>query len=798
MKPTFILILLLLAACNQAPQQEAVEGDYPIQPVSFNKVHFNDDFWAPRLRTHQDVTLAYTLDQCDSTKRILNFEIAAGRKTGEFNTVYPFDDSDVFKIVEGAAYALQVKPNPALEARLDSLIDLFGEAAEDDGYLYTNRTIDPAHTHPWAGAQRWDSTHVNSHELYNMGHFYEAAAAHYWATGKRNMLDLAIKNADLVCNDFGPGKLERIPGHQVIEMGLAKLYRVTGDPKYLKQAQFFLDQRGGDPKDSYRQNDVRVTEQRKAVGHAVRAGYMYSGMADIAALSGNQDYVTAIDSIWEDVVGTKLYVTGGIGAAGGIEGFAEPYELPNYSAYCETCASIANIFWNHRLFLLHGHAKYIDVLERTLYNALLSGLSLSGDRFFYPNVLEARRNQERSPWFSCACCPSNMARFLPSIPGYQYAVRNNELFVNLYIGGHSEIGLGENTIKLDLTTRFPWDGQATLAVNPEKTGKFSLKLRLPGWALNEAVPSSLYRFDAPDNSPVKISVNGKELDYEVEDGFAVIKRKWAAGDKVTLDIPMPVRRVLAHEAVKADLGRQAFQRGPLVYCFEGQDQPRPETVHYLIDKTAPVETAFEPDLLNGVQTISVQGRFQEEGGGAPMNIQITMKAIPYYAWANRGKDFMSVWIPYDKEFATPMPAPSVASRSKVSASEGVKGRLEVVADRILPARSTDSESPYIHWWPKFGTREWLQYDFPEPTQVSSVQVYWFHDAPAGGCAVPASWKLLYKKNGRWQEVPNPSAYTATKDAWDKVTFDPVTAEGLRIEMQLQEGVSAGVHEWIVQ
>ena len=795
MKPALICLLLFLAACNSAPKQEALSGDYPIQPVNFTKVHFNDEFWAPRLQKHEEVTLAYTLDQCDSTKRILNFEIAAGRKTGKFNTVYPFDDSDVYKIVEGASYALQVKANPALDARLDSLIDLFGDAAEDDGYLYTNRTIDPVNTHPWAGHERWELCYDNSHELYNMGHFYEAAVAHYLATGKRSMLDLAIKNADLICNDFGPGKIERIPGHQVIEMGLAKLYRITGDPKYLKEAQFFLDLRGGDPKDQYRQNDIKVVDQRKAVGHAVRAGYMYSGMADVAALTGNQAYITAIDSIWEDVVRGKIYVTGGIGATGNNEGFAEPYALPNYSAYCETCASIANVFWNHRLFLLHGHAKYIDVLERTLYNALLSGLSLSGDRFFYPNVLEARRNRERSPWFSCACCPSNMARFLPSIPGYQYAVRNNELYVNLYIGGHAEIDLGDNTVQLDQSTRYPFDGRVNIAVTPARTGKFTLKLRIPGWAQNEAIASPLYWFDQAAAAPVTVSVNGKTVNYKVVDGYAVISRKWKEGDNVKVDMPMPVRRVFANEHVKSDLGRQAFQRGPLIYCFEGQDQPRPETIHYLVDKDAPAGTAFEKDLLNGVQTITVQGRFLEETESGPVETPATMKAIPYYAWANRGKDYMSVWVPYDKDYATALPAPSIASRSKVSASEGVRGNVEVVADRINPA---GDESPYIHWWPKFGTREWLQYDFQEAARVSSVQVYWFDDSPNGGCRIPASWKLLYRKNGRWQEVPNPSGYSATKDAFDRVTFDPVTTDGLRLEMQLQEGVSAGVYEWVVE
>lgn len=632
---------------EQASPEIRIQQDYPIQPLPFTDVHFTDEFWAPRLATHKRTTLNYTLQQCEETGRINNFRRAANQQAGAFCTKYPFDDSDVFKILEGASYALHVEEDPVLANRVDSIITIIAAAQEEDGYLYSNRTIHPDSAHEWAGSTRWELTHDLSHELYNVGHLYEAAAAHYWATGKRSLLDIALKNADLVHQTFGWGKIERPPGHQVIEIGLAKLYRITGDEKYLNLAQFFLDVRGPGGA-QYSQAHAKVIDQSFAVGHAVRATYMYAGMADMAALSGNEAYIKAIDRIWENVVGKKLYVTGGIGSTGDNEGFAEDYHLPNADAYCETCASIANVFWNHRLFLMHGHAKYIDVLEKTLYNALNSGLSLSGDRFFYPNVLEAQKDQERSPWFNCACCPSNIARFIPSIPAYQYAFREDEVFFNLYIGGDATLPLPSGALTLRQETQYPWSGQIDISVESSNDQVLAFKFRIPGWTQNQALPSDLYRFMDRNGDPVQLKVNDLEVDFEVVDGYATIRRSWTIGDQISIYFPMPVRRVLAHTEVKNNAYKAALQRGPLIYCLEGQDQPDERILQVQMDINAPVRSSFRKDLLGGVQTIQFRGILHERPANASIRqspIQLT--AIPYYAWANRNKDFMTVWIPYE-------------------------------------------------------------------------------------------------------------------------------------------------------
>jgi hypothetical protein len=473
-------ILILISGCGRSSSSDA---DYPIQPVPFTQVKLTDNFWAPRIKKNASVTIPIAFGYCESTGRVKNFEIAGGLDTGKFQTIYPFDDSDVFKIIEGASYSLQTIPDPKLDAYLDSLIWKIGLAQESDGYLYTNRTIAEMHggvgLHEWASRDRWGLDSILSHELYNLGHLYEAAVAHYEATGKRTLLDIAVKSADLVNKDFGWDRETVYPGHQVIEMGLVKLYRTTGEKKYLDLARFFLDLRG--PKgEQYNQAHKKVVDQTEAVGHSVRATYMYSGMADIAAIEKDEAYLSAITKIWEDIVYKKMYLTGGIGATGGNEGFADPYVLPNMSAYCETCASIGNIFTNERLFLLHGQTKYIDILEKTLYNSMLSGVSLSGDRFFYPNPLESNGQHQRQAWFGCACCPSNVARFVPAIPGYIYAVTENELYINLFISNEASITMGKKKVSVLQQADFPWNGKVVISVNPENSGKFDLKVRIPG------------------------------------------------------------------------------------------------------------------------------------------------------------------------------------------------------------------------------------------------------------------------------------------------------------------------------
>ena len=401
--------------------------DYPVQPVPFTAVHLDDVFWAPRIETNRQVTVPFAFQQCELSGRVDNFERAAAVLRGEMLTNkkppgYPFDDTDLYKVIEGASYTLSVHPDPKLDSYVDSLIAKIGAAQEKDGYLYTTRTIDPQKPHPWAGTARWELEKVDSHELYNLGHLYEAAVAHYQATGKRSLLDIALRTADLLTATFGPGKKSIWPGHQITEMGLVKLYRVTGNERYLDLARFLLDQRGPDGDKgagrTYNQSQAKIIEQTEAVGHAVRATYMYSGIADVAALTGDQAYLKAVDTIWQNLVARKLYLTGGIGATGSGEAFGADYEMPNMTAYNETCAAIGNDYWNHRLFLLHADAKYVDVMERTLYNGLISGVSLDGKSFFYPNPLESNGQHARSPWFGVACCPGNITRFMASVPGY--------------------------------------------------------------------------------------------------------------------------------------------------------------------------------------------------------------------------------------------------------------------------------------------------------------------------------------------------------------------------------------------
>lgn len=648
-----LVINIILAATGCTGHKT---GDYPVKPVPFTSVKLTDDFWAPRIKKNAEITIPIAFGYCESTGRIKNFEIAGGLDTGKFQTLYPFDDSDVFKIIEGASYSLQTFPDPKLEAYLDTLIWKIGLAQEDDGYLYTNRTIAEMHggegLHEWASPRRWELDSVLSHELYNIGHLYEAAVAHYQATGKRTLLDIAMKSADLVAKDFGYDRLKVYPGHQVIEMGLAKLYRITGDEKYLDLAKFFLDIRGPEGQE-YNQAHILPVDQTEAVGHAVRATYMYSGMADIAALKNDNRYLNAITRIWEDLVYRKMYVTGGIGASGGNEGFAGPYVLPNMTAYCETCASIGNIFFNHRLFLFHGDAKYYDIIEKTLYNSMLSGVSLSADRFFYPNPLESKGQHKRQAWFGCACCPSNIARFMPAIPGYIYAVADKDIYINLYASNRAKINAGKQNIVIVQDTQYPWEGRVEISVEPEKETNFTLRLRIPGWARNEAIPGGLYRFTNTSGEKFSLTVNGIVVKYSIDKGYAVIKRKWKKGDRVVVDFPIPVRVICADERVKDDAGRVAFQRGPFVYCAEWPDNNTGNVRNLIIDTTAVLSTLFRNDLLGGVQIITVQGRQATklpEGEVRFMEPE-PVTLIPYAYWNNRGPGQMIVWLPVTSEAA---------------------------------------------------------------------------------------------------------------------------------------------------
>ncbi len=624
---------------------------YQFSPIPFTDVLIDDTFWSPRITTNRTVTIPYDFQKCEETGRITNFTKAAGWMEGDHEGIF-YNDSDVFKIIEGAAYSLNLHPDPELDHYLDEVITQIAGAQEPDGYLYTIRTIAERtgkleQLQPdREGLTRWSHTRV-SHELYNVGHLYEAAVAHYRSTGKRSLLDVAIKNADLIDSVFGPGKGADVPGHQEIEMGLVKLYQVTGEQRYLNLAKFFLDERGhahgrelyvlhGNL--GYMQDHLPVVDQREAVGHAVRAGYMYCGMADVAALTNTAAYIEAIDAIWENVVGRKLYITGGIGARHQGEAFGDNYELPNLTAYAETCAGIANAMWNHRMFLLHGDSRYIDVLERTLYNGIISGISLSGNRFLYVNPLAFdgkfhfnRHFLERQPWFDCSCCPSNIVRFLPSLAGYAYAHKGNEVYANLFLGGTATLKLPVGQVQISQVTSYPWDGGITFTLETDAPKNFGLNIRIPGWARNEPVPSDLYHYLDDASTTPTLYVNGEAIPIVLERGYARIERTWQPGDVVQLSLPMPIRRVGSHPSLVENEGRVAIERGPIVYCAEEIDNQGGMDALHLPDN-ADLRPMAQPELLGGCVTLNA----------ALGDNHLTL--IPYHLWAHRELGQMAVWL----------------------------------------------------------------------------------------------------------------------------------------------------------
>jgi hypothetical protein len=653
-----ILLLLMISPGYLFAQQK----DYPIQAVPFTQVRLSDNFWLPRIEINRTVTIPASFARCESTGRVKNFVMAA-QKSGKFCTTFPFDDTDIYKTLEGASFSLATHPDPKLAAYLDSLIDIIGKAQEPDGYLYTARTIDPSHPHAWSGKERWEKERELSHELYNSGHLYEAAAAHFMATKKRNLFDIAIKNADLVCSVFGPGKLHVAPGHEIVEMGLVKLYRLTGKKEYLNTAKFFIEERGhykgydSTSKDewkngSYWQDDTPVVDQEEAEGHAVRAGYLYSAVADIAALTGDDSLLRAIDKIWNNVVDKKMYVQGSVGAVGDGERYGGNYELPNATAYNETCAAIALVYWNYRMFLLHGDSKYMDILEKSLYNGLISGVGLDGKSFFYTNAMQIRNSftfpqleATRSGWFECSCCPTNLARLIPSIPGYMYAVNEDNLYINLFINSSADLSVRNKPVQVVQTNNYPWDGGLTFTINPKAAAAFNLLVRIPGWAQNKAVPSTLYQFQNESVEKPVIKVNGAVVDYTITNGYATIKRTWKKNDKVEVNLPMEVRRVVANEKLKEDIGKVALQRGPLMYCAEWKDN-NGKAGNIIMPNSAAFTTEFKPELLNGVIVLksdvpAVVINSSENIG----TVKQPFMAIPYYSWANRGKGEMTVWFP---------------------------------------------------------------------------------------------------------------------------------------------------------
>ena len=802
------LAAAMTLSASAAPKQKQQAHGYPISPVPFTAVKVTPGtFWGQRLEASRKVTIPLAFSKCEETGRYTNFSNAAEHlkdpskvfKVGGLS----FDDTDPYKTIEGASYILQTYPDKKLVQYIDSVLDVIASAQEPDGYLYTSRTQNPKEPHEWAGDKRWSKEEDLSHELYNLGHMVEGAIAHYQATGSRKFLDIAIRYADCVCREVGPnpGQACVVPGHQIAEMALAKLYLVTGDKKYLDEAKFFLDYRGKTTiVHDYSQAHKPVVEQDEAVGHAVRAAYMYAGMADVAALTGDKDYIKAIDAIWDNIVTKKLYITGGIGATSNGEAFGKNYELPNMSAYCETCAAIGNVYVNYRLFLLHGDSKYYDVLERTLYNGLISGVSLEGNGFFYPNPLESMGQHQRQPWFGCACCPSNICRFIPSLPGYIYAVKDKNVYVNLFLSNKSNLTVAGKKVALSQTTEYPWNGDITILVDQNATGQFAMKIRIPGWVKNQVLPSNLYQYTDGKRLGYTILVNGSAVTANVtEDGYYTINRKWKKGDKLQIHFDMEARTVRANNKVEADRGMVSIERGPIVYCAEHPDNSF-DIMGALINQTPQFTLGKSEIAGTPVQTLSTSAQilnFNKQGKLETQDQTLTL--IPYYAWCHRGSGKMRVWLPQDLNATNPSQPETLASQSKVSSSSERMPALSAINDRLVPKDENDRSVPYTHWWPKKDCTEWLGYEFPQEATVQSATVYWYDDGPWGGCRVPQSWRILYQdQQGQWQPVSGADAYPTDKGSACTVNFDPVKTKALRLEVTLPADNAAGLFEWSIR
>lgn len=638
------LSFLLAAPLPGAQGQMLVQR---FEPVSFSQVTITDRFWKPKLDRVATATLQACIVQTEQkTGRIRNFEKVARHQPEKHEGIY-YDDSDVYKAIEAMAYSLKNRPDAALEQKADEWIDKIAAAQLPDGYLNTYYTLTGLD-------KRW--TDMEKHEDYCAGHLIEAAVAYYNTTGKRKLLDVAIRFADHIDSTFRIPNRHWVSGHQEIELALMRLYHLTRQERYLKLADWFLDQRGHgygkgkiwddwkDPK--YCQDNVPVKDQKEITGHAVRAMYQYTGAADVAAATNDPAYLNAMTTVWEDVVYRNMYLTGGIGSSGRNEGFSEDYDLPNESAYCETCASVGMVFWNQRMNLLTGESKYIDVLERSLYNGALDGLSLSGDRFFYGNPLSSVGTNSRSEWFGTACCPSNIARLVASLGDYVYGHSDEGIWVNLFVASNATIPVGKTPVPIRLDTNYPWDGTVKLTLNPARNVAYALHVRLPGWADNAPAPGKLYAYARTDAAKIDIRLNGKPVAFRQEKGYAVIDRMWQHGDVVELTLPMPVREVVARPDVKADRDRVALQRGPLVYCVEGPDN---DGRAWNILVPAKATFATEPYRVLDELVIAIRaGLSVVEAAPDGLSVQIkprTITAIPYYAWANRGKSPMQVWLP---------------------------------------------------------------------------------------------------------------------------------------------------------
>ena len=812
-KPLLLLQLILMSAGTTV-------ADYPLKPVPFNKVEMTSDFWRPRLETQRKTLVPFAFERTQPGVEHLKAarDFLAGRKV-EGHRAHRFIDSDLYKVMEGAAYLLQLRRDPELEKTLDDLADVIVGAQHENGYLYPSHTTGVGRTKNMMGETPYTFI-VHSHELYNVGHLYEAAIAYYRATGKRKLLDVAERSATHVNKvifvgdrDYNGGKpIRQAPGHQEMELALVKLYRVTEKPLYLDMARKFLEIRGvtyvpdgeGVMAPTYAQQHAPVTEQREAVGHAVRATYLYSAMADVGTLTGEPSYGKALDSIWGDITNTRMHITGGLGAIHGIEGFGPQYELPNADAFNETCAAVGNVLFNYRMFLLHKDAKYLDVAEVALLNNVLAAVNLEGNRFFYVNPLEAdgkypfnHGTAGRAPWFGTACCPSNMARLVPQLPGMTYAHDDDDLYVTFFAESRTEVELGGVRVQVEQKTAYPNDGEISIAVDPDQPTEFRLRLRIPTWTQGRFVPGELYRYTDSITAPITLSVNGKRVEAPIEKGFASIDREWRAGDRVVLNLPMPIRVTECHPAVKANTNRIAFTRGPFVLCAEGVDNGG-ATQRFFFEEVpdtsrSQVKTR-KIDAGSFIQTDVPASGVTKAGESEAAKLVLT----PYYAWNNRGTGSMTVWFPRSKSLAVfdPHLLPKESVFSKITASHtSPLDTVSAIGDGKEPRFSSGKKVPRWTSRPQKGKPQWVEARFAKARQIRSVGVYWMQDRQ--DVWFPREWSLEIERNGKWQafELYTTDRYDKRANQYNIVhPAAPLTCDAIRIRMTPQEDKCVGILE----
>lgn len=822
---TGLLAATVFMSCNEVSVEKPQEA---LKPVTFEKVTLEDEFWLPRLQTQKETLVPFSLEKTEpaveNLRRVGNY-----LKTGKKEKLLPlarYVASDLFKVMEGAAYLLTLENDPELERQMDEIIDIIAEAQCEDGYFYEPLTVHPSmyNRNTYTGFEPYSFV-VHSHELYDMGHMYEAAIAYYRATGKRKWLDVAEKNARHINKVFFEGDpaynggkpVNQAPGHQEIELALVKLYEATGEKLYLDMAKKFIDIRGvtyvpegtGVMAPSYAQQHLPVRQQRTAEGHSVRALYLYSGMADVVAHTGDNTLNPALDAIWHNIADTKIHITGGLGSVPGIEGFGPEYMLPNKDTYDETCAAVGNVFFNYRMFLATGDAKYVDMAEISLFNNVLAGVNLEGNRFFYVNVLEAdgrkgfnHGNGGRSPWFGTACCPSNMARLIPQVPGMVYSHTDDDIFCGFYAGCSTEVELSTGKVKLEQETGYPFEGDVTIEVEPETEGsEFTLWLRIPTWCTDRFMPGELYSYADNQSTDVTVKVNGKKVRATVKDGYFPVRRSWKKGDEVELELSMPVRYNVADERVEADINRMCVTRGPLLYCAEELDNQHNPSLYILNGTNMEADVdEFEEGILEDIKTITIDASAALEDGS---QTDAVLKLIPYYAWNNRG-DYkkMNVWFGRNAETALESLPKMAGNVSDVKASHTYRGDDELaIVDEKIPQNSSDRSIPRWTSWNKKGESQQVTIELKAEQEIESISVYWYDEGKDGGVQLPASWNAEYRVNDQWKKyVP----YTTDHFGIEKNQFNmvhpdqPIKADAIRLNITPAKNACIGILEAVIE